>query len=110
MEVKNTTRGGDVAIDRVNGYLAFPGIITLDNASIHRSQAVLDRIEHWLVRGIGLHFIPADSPELNLIETLWRKVKYEWLPMKAYQSFSTLKETVLDVLDSVDRKFQITFA
>lgn len=87
-----------------------PCLIPLDNASMHRSKAFTDRIEHWLVRGVCLHFIPPYSPELNLIEILWRKVKYEWLPMGAYQSYSIMKETVLDVLNSVGRKFRITFA
>lgn len=29
------------------------------------------------------------SPELNLIEILWRQMKYAWLPLSAYLSFIT---------------------
>nr|CAA6830549.1 MAG: Unknown protein [uncultured Thiotrichaceae bacterium] len=38
-------------------------------------------------------------------------MKYEWLPMQAYQSsFEHLKTTVKNVLDQVGEKFWITFA
>jgi len=57
-----------------------------------------------------LHFLPPYSPELNLIEILWRKLKYEWLPLDAYQSYGHLKKWLLEILDNVGEKFQITFA
>lgn len=85
--------------------------VPLDNASIHRSQAFMDKKDDWLLRGICPRFIPPYCPELNLIEILWRKVKYEWLPMQAYQSsFEKLKTSVKNVLDQVGDKFWITFA
>ena len=68
------------------------------------------RVEHWMLRGVALHFLPPYSPELNLIEILWRKVKYEWLPMDAYQSYTKLKARVKEVLGGVGEKFRITFA
>ena len=52
----------------------------------------------------------AYSPELNLIEILWRKIKYEWLPLDAYQSYGHLKKWVLEIMGNVGEKFQITFA
>jgi len=47
---------------------------------------------------------------VTAIEILWRKVKYEWLPLEAYQSYSHLKKWVLEILSNVGEKFQITFA
>lgn len=85
-------------------------VVVLDNASMHRSKAFRDKIDDWLLKGILLHFIPPYSPELNLIEILWRKIKYEWLPLSAYQSFSVLKESVADVLERTGKEFLITFA
>jgi len=38
-----------------------------------------------------LHWLPPYSPELNLIEILWRKIKYQWLPLRAYLSFNHLQ-------------------
>ena len=82
----------------------------LDNASIHRSGAFKAQLEKWQQRGVSLHFLPPYSPELNLIEILWRKVKYEWLPLDAYQSYAHLKKRVLEILSNVGEKLHITFA
>jgi DDE superfamily endonuclease len=37
---------------------------------------------------------PSYAPELNLIEILWRCIKYYWLPFSAYTSFQCLCEAV----------------
>ena len=88
-----------------------PCFVVLDNASMHCSADFLARQEDWMLRGVCLHFIPPYCPELNLIEILWRFIKYEWLPMDAYSStFGHLVATVKQVLDQVGGKFRITFA
>jgi hypothetical protein len=87
-----------------------PCFVVLDNASIHRSGSFKEKLVDWEQRGVYLHFLPPYSPELNLIEILWRKVKYEWLPLDAYQSYGHLKKWVLEILGNVGEKFQITFA
>lgn len=85
--------------------------VVLDNASMHRSKAFEAKREDWLLKGICPRFIPPYCPELNLIEILWRKIKYEWLPMRAYQSsFANLQDCVKNILDQVGEKFSITFA
>ena len=50
-------------------------LVVLDNASIHRSGAFKEQLAGWQQRGVCLHFLPPYSPELNLIEILWRKIK-----------------------------------
>jgi transposase len=87
-----------------------PCFVVLDNASIHRSGAFKAQLEKWQQCGVSLHFLPPYSPELNLIEILWRKVKYEWLPLDAYQSYAHLKKRVLEILSNVGEKLHITFA
>jgi transposase len=65
--------------------------VVLDNASLHTSEAVAANRERWHANGLQLEFLAPYSPELNLIEILWRKIKYEWLPFSAYESFSSLR-------------------
>nr|WP_302050604.1 transposase [Methylobacter tundripaludum] len=77
---------------------------------MHRSGVFKEKLAGWQQRGVYLHFLPPYSPELNLIEILWRKVKYEWLPLDAYQSYGHLKKWVLEILSDIGKKFQITFA
>ncbi len=83
--------------------------VVLDNASIHRSAAVEAHRERWLLKGVILHYLPPYSPELNLIEILWRKLKYEWLPLWAAARFEALKKAVAEVLDNLGEKYQINF-
>jgi len=87
-----------------------PCVVILDNASIHHSNAVKHRLNDWMQQGVFLHFLPPYSPELNLIEMLWRKIKYEWLPIDAYKNYRTMKETVLGILNDFGKKHMITFA
>lgn len=49
------------------------------------------------------------SPELNLIEILWRFIKYHWLPFSAYMSFPCLVQAVEDILTRFGTDFTINF-
>lgn len=86
-----------------------PCVVVLDNASVHRNQVVQECLSRWLESGVILHFLPPYSPELNSIEILWRKIKYHWLPICAYESFSQLTNAVHQILKSFGDKYRITF-
>ena len=86
-----------------------PCVVILDNASFHTSKKLLQHINKWGARGVILHYLPPYSPELNLIEILWRKMKYEWLPLSCYSSYSNMKNAVLDILDGIGSKYHIIF-
>ncbi len=100
------------AIDRFAAWRGNPKpcVVVLDNASWHTSRAIRARLDGWAAQGIVPHYLPTYSPELNLIEGLWRKIKYDWLPLACYESFASLKKAVLAVLDGVGSEYQITFA
>jgi len=87
-----------------------PTHVVMDNASIHTSHHFLEQIESWQEKGLFPYFLPTYSPELNAIEILWRKIKYEWLPFSAYESFKKLQEAVDEVLIHFGSKYLITFA
>jgi transposase len=57
-----------------------------------------------------LKFLPTYSPELNIIEILWRFIKYEWLPFSAYSSFKQLVIEVENILIQIGQRFKINFA
>jgi len=81
-------------------------VVVLDNARIHHARKLQQQRAQWRDRGVYLVFLPTYSPELNLIEALWRKVKYEWLPLDAYQSFSRLCDQVRQVLSGYGTKYR----
>lgn len=87
-----------------------PALVVIDNAPIHTSEDFEDELERWQKDGLYVKFLPSYCPELNLIEHLWRKIKYEWLPLDAYQNFKTLTASLFEVLKGIGSKYRITFA
>lgn len=84
--------------DFVNKQLDKPTVIIMDNAPIHRAKAVQQKRKEWEEKGLYLFFLPKYCPHLNRIETLWRKIKYEWLKPKDYYSWRTLTRAVKNIL------------
>jgi transposase len=87
-----------------------PALVVVDNAPIHTSEDFEDELDRWQKEDLQVKFLPPYCPELNLIEILWRKIKYEWLPLDAYQNFKTLTTSLFDVLKGIGSKYRITFA
>ena len=50
------------------------------------------------------------SPELNIIEILWRKIKYERMPFSAYESYKKLESELRNILKNVGTEFFVNFA
>ena len=69
-----------------------------------------EELERWQKDDLHVKFLPPYCPELNLIELLWRKIKYEWLPLDAYLNFKALTASLFDVLKGIGSKYRITFA
>src|SRR6266536_3513036 len=69
-----------------------------------------DRVPYWKQHGLIIKYLPPYSPELNLIEILWRRIKYDWLPFSAYACLNAMIEALDDILSHVGSKYQITFA
>ncbi len=85
-------------------------VVVVDNASIHRSEAFEDRMPYWKKHGLIIKYLSPYSPELNLIEILWRRIKYTWLPFSAYACLNALNEALEAILSHVGSEYQITFA
>lgn len=84
-------------------------IVVLDNAPIHTSDEFDERIDFWEEKGLFLYYLPPYCPELNLIEILWQRIKYFWLPFSAYLSFAHLSSCLEEILVNFGSKYQITF-
>jgi len=85
-------------------------IVVMDNSSIHRSEEFEDCIAQWKKKGLRIKYLIPYAPELNLIEILWRHIKYLWLPFSAYQCMAALREALEHILKDFGSKYQITFA
>ncbi|MEA5470575.1 IS630 family transposase [Spirulina sp. 06S082] len=84
--------------------------VVLDNSSIHQNNWVWNKEEEWKEKGLHIFFLPNYSPHLNIIEILWRFMKYKWLDSEAYENFKTLVEKVEEILINFGTKYTINFA
>lgn len=85
-------------------------VVVLDNAKMHRARVIKERIEVWQQRGLYLFYLPRYSPRLNIVETLWRKLKYEWLTPSDYETKETLSYAVRQALKAVGESLFIHFS
>jgi len=83
--------------------------VIMDNSPVHKSKEFIGNLRQWSSRGLFVRFLPAYSPELNSIEILWRKIKYEWMPFSAYLSFKMLQTALENILRDFGSKHVINF-
>jgi len=69
--------------------------IVLDNARYQKCEIVTKLAQEL---GIVFHYIPPYSPNLNLIERLWKHVKNR-LRTKYYDQFGDFKETIDSIIE-----------
>lgn len=87
-----------------------PTFLVLDCARVHTAKIIVERLEFWQQRGLFVFFLPPYSPELNLAETLWRKLKKEWLKPEDYAEPDDLFYATNRCLASVGREWKINFS
>ena len=81
--------------------------LQLDNITV--IPFLLTHLSQFGSNGSHVKYLPSYSPELNLIEILWRFIKYYWLPFSAYTSFQSLCKAVEDILTHFGTDYTITF-
>lgn len=84
-------------------------IIILDNAPFHKSNVIEDKRLEWEEMGLFIWFLPTYSPHLNRIETLWRKVKYDWLKPNDYHNWDTFSKALDDIFTKIGSIYKIQF-
>jgi len=73
--------------------------LILDNARYQKCEAVQNAADKL---GIHLLYLPSYSPNLNLIERLWKFVKKKALNSKYHPTFREFKEAICNVLRPED--------
>ena len=77
----------------------------MDNSSIHRSEEFEEHIPRWKQKGLIIKYLIPYAPELNLIEILWRHIKYFWSPFSAYQCMEVLRAALEHILKDFGSKY-----
>lgn len=82
-------------------YTTKPIYIILDNARYQHCQIVLQTAQKL---GIHLVFLPPYSPNLNLIERLWKFVKAEVCAANHFPNAEAFQQAIIGFLNQLDRK------
>ena len=77
-------------------YVGLPISIFLDNARYQRCALVIEKAKSL---NIELCFLPSYSPNLNLIERVWKFVKKKCLYSHYYEKFPAFKEAISRCLE-----------
>jgi transposase len=85
-----------------------PLVVILDNASVHKAKEIEPLLKVLEAQGLKLYFLPPYSPELNRIEKLWHKMKYEWMAFKSRDA-KTLEADVDEVVAGFGKKYKLDF-
>jgi transposase len=85
-----------------------PLVVILDNASIHTAKKLETYWDLLKEKGMRFYFLPPYSPELNRIELLWHKMKYEWLPFKTFTP-DELEQAIDEIGRGFGSKYTLTF-
>ncbi len=71
-----------------------PRVVVLDNASFHTSAIVRTARPALARSGLYLYFLPPYSPELNRIESVFRQIKHQAMPIRSYEAKAELQRAV----------------
>lgn len=102
----------DFVIGSINSFVSTLKKITvlvLDNARIHHSKIFQEQMIKWENSGLYIFYLPAYSPHLNRIETLWRHTKYRWIKPNDYQNLDILKTSLDNIWKDFGHKYKINF-
>jgi hypothetical protein len=80
-----------------------PITLVLDNARYQKCQSVADKANE---PGIELLYLPPYSPNLNLIERLWRFVKKQVLYSTHYDNFNAFKNSINSCIADLGTRFK----
>ena len=84
-------------------------VLVIDNSTFHTSAAINAKISEWQQNNLELFYLPKYSPQLNLIEILWRFMKYEWIEWWAYKGWSYLVKYVDMIICGYGTEYEINF-
>lgn len=97
-------------MEKLSDQITKPTVIILDNARVHRSHLIRERPACWEARGLFVFYLPVYSPQLNIAEILWRKLKYEWLSPADYLDWENLKYQTRLILSAVGSVLKINYS
>lgn len=111
-KTSNTAINADFILDQLEQLswsITKKTVVVLDNARIHTANIIKKRISYWQKRGLYLFYLPTYSPELNIAEILWRRIKAQQIDPIDYQDNDQLAYSVNRCLAGLGKEWNIKF-
>jgi transposase len=70
---------------------------------------LLEKLEEWSQKNLRIFWLPTYSPKQNLIEILWKFIKYKWIEIDAYSGWTSLLNYLKKVLNNFGKEYVINF-
>lgn len=70
-------------------------VVVLDNATFHKGGEMNEKRAQWEAKGLYLRYLPPYCPQLNAIETTWRKLKGFLMPRRCYDRRKSPRDDTL---------------
>lgn len=81
-----------------------PVCVVLDNHSIHKSKLTTKKKLEWQKQNIFFFHNTPNSPELNIIEGQWRKLKHNCIRKRYFNNPQDLKKTIKKEIKTMNSK------
>ncbi|NES07014.1 MAG: hypothetical protein F6K22_31955 [Okeania sp. SIO2F4] len=96
-------------LDKLLLHLSKKTVVIMDQASLHTSDAMSEKLEEWKHKNLEIFWLPTYSPKLKLIEIIGKFIKYEWIEINVYESWKILMNYLKKVPDNLGDKYVINF-
>lgn len=110
---ENCTMDSEKFIEFVDDFvtkITRPTVLVIDRASYHTSKLTRSKFKEWAEQDLYILYLPPRSPHFNKIETLWRKIKREWLNIRDFYSEKTLKKKLISIFKKYGLDYCIKFS
>ena len=97
-------------LDELSLTITILTVVVLDNARPHTARKVKQLFEVWQKRGLYIFYLPPYSPQLNIIERLWKEFKEGWLKPADYQSADSLFYAVDRICANIGKQLFMNFS
>ena len=84
-------------------------MVVLDNARAHTARKVKELLSVWRKRDLYIFYLPPYSPQLNIIERLWKELKEGWLKPDDYFSIDQLAYALNRVCANIGSVLKMNF-
>ena len=84
-------------------------VIVLDNAKVHKSKAMKAMQNIWAKRKLFVFYLPPYSPQLNIIERVWKELKERWIKVEDYQTTDLLFYKTKMILKEIGKSLNLKF-